>query len=60
MHSLDVQNTRNGSLVRRHSATELEEEKKASLSKNITKSALFQFLQEKIISNVWYGKFCIS
>ena len=46
MHSLDIQNTKNGSLVRRHSATELEDDKKASLSKSITKSALFQFLQE--------------
>jgi len=53
MHSLDVQNTKNGPLARRLSQVhELEDDKKASLSKSITKSALFQFLKEDEISTV--------
>jgi len=53
MTSLDVQNSKNCSGIRRASVVKLEEDKRASLSKSITKSALFQHLKEDEMSDVF-------
>jgi len=53
MTSLDVQNSKTCLLMRRSSVVKLEEDKRASLSKSITKSALFQHLKEDEMSDVF-------